>query len=147
MNKYPGISLGILETWYIKLFDLENKGYKQDIEYNTSILSEVQISNVLENPGSILVLKKFEEKFKEFDFEKNLKLAEVISENLMKNSKEIRMKTIEILLKFEPLEFEKSEDPEVEVSEAFTGPCMALPLLYDFEKTDIGFEFEKNKEL
>ena len=52
-----------------------------------------------------------------------------------------------LLLKFSPLDYETNTDPEVEISETFEGPCLALPLLYEFEKTEIGFEFEKNKEL
>ena len=52
-----------------------------------------------------------------------------------------------LLLKVSPLDFETNSDPEVEISETFQGPCSALSLLYDFEKTEIGFEFEKNKEL
>jgi hypothetical protein len=65
----------------------------------------------------------------------------------MKNSRAVRLISLKILLQFDPLDFSPSSDPEVEISSTFTGPCIALPLLFEFEKTDINFEFEKNKEL
>jgi hypothetical protein len=74
-------------------------------------------------------------------------LADAISSNLMKNSRQVRLVSLKLLLQFEPLDFLTSADPEVEISSTFTGPCIALPLLFEFEKTAINFEFEKNKEL
>jgi hypothetical protein len=68
---------------------------------------------------------------------------EAISSNLIKNSREVRLVSLRLLQQFEPLDFEKGDD----ISETFQGPCLALPLLHDFERTAIGFEFEKNKEL
>ena len=63
LSGYPGMKFGILESWIKKLFDIQNKGYAQDVGYYTSVLADVKVSNVLENPTSILVLKKFEEAF------------------------------------------------------------------------------------
>ena len=63
LKAYPGMKFGILESWIKKLFDIQNKGYAQDVGYNTAVLADVKVSNVLENPTSILVLKKFEEAF------------------------------------------------------------------------------------
>ena len=149
LKGYPGMQYGILESWIKKLFDIQNKGYSQDIGYNTGVIADVKVSNVLENPASILVLTKFEEAFSDatFTFVENQNLIDALSSTLMKNSKEVRLCALRLLLKFTPLDFETNTNPEIEVSDTFQGPCLALPLLYDFEKTEIGFEFEKNKEM
>ena len=41
LKGYPGMKFGILESWIKKLFDIQNKGYAEDIEYNTGVLADV----------------------------------------------------------------------------------------------------------
>lgn len=71
-----------------------------------------------------------------------------MTSNLLKNCHEIRLLTLQILKKFEVLKYEKAEDDTVEVSENFKNqPCDCINVMYEFEKTPIGFATEKNKEM
>ena len=66
----------------------------------------------------------------------------------MKNSRQIRLKTLLILKRFEQLGFIEPSDPEIEISENYQNKkCNCIDLMYDFEKTEIGFTYEKSKEM
>lgn len=66
----------------------------------------------------------------------------------MKNSREVRLKTLLILKRFEYLQFVQPSDPEMEMSDHYKDQkCNCIDLMYDFEKTDIGFAYEKDKEM
>ena len=41
LSGYPGMKFGILESWIKKLFDIQNKGYAQDVGYYTTVLADV----------------------------------------------------------------------------------------------------------
>ena len=62
----------------------------------------------------------------------------------MKNSTQLRQQTLVILKRFETLKFVDVADREL--SEHFKGQfCECIQLMEDFEKTEVGFAFEKNK--
>ena len=58
-----------------------------------------------------------------------------------KNSREIRLLSLEILLGFESLTFEQKEDQ----AEEYKKECNIVELMYNFEKDEISFTSERTK--
>ena len=91
----------------------------------------------------------------------HLELAKTLSRNLAKNSRTLRLTTLELLLAlFDPLVYRKVEDlPEREgetfktdkdrdtIKEHYTAWCNIIELLSEFENTEISMETGKQKAL
>jgi hypothetical protein len=134
----------------LELICLNNLGFEESIEYHTFALNNLMDSHIVENPSDILLLRNFRvmHETSTFFYSDMKDLAEALSSNLCKNSRELRLETLQVLLRFELLHFEKPQDPEAEISELYTNekPCEIIQLMWDFERTTIGFKYEKDKE-
>ena len=101
---------------------------------------------VVENPSNIHLLRRFAQKTvgSTFSFGEHGSLVQALRTNLMKNSTQLRQQTLVILQRFETLKFIDVADREL--SDHFKGQlCECIQLMEDFEKTEVGFAFEKNK--
>lgn len=101
---------------------------------------------MIENPSNIHLLRRFAQKTagSSFSFGEHGSLVQALRTNLMKNSTQLRQQTLVILKRFETLKYVDVADREV--SEHFKGQlCECIQLMEDFEKTEVGFRFEKNK--
>lgn len=72
------------------------------------------------------------------------KLFNALASNLAKNSREIRLLTLNLLRRFQPLNFLGAKDGIEQYSEK--NPCNCIEIMYEFEKADIGFHTEKSKQ-
>ena len=83
----------------------------EDILYSASILNHITVKDLIENRSSILVLNKFIEQFsgQKFSYAKDQDLAEALSKNLMKNARQIRLKSLTILKQFEVMTFVEAD--------------------------------------
>ena len=72
-------------------------------------------------------------------------LFRALSQNLRKNCTQLRQQTLVILKRFETLKYVEVKGREV--SDRYKDSlCECIQLMEDFEKTEVGFAFEKNKE-
>ena len=129
---------------------MELYAYEEDIEYLQSTMGRVTAEQVVANPGRMVILRQCREQAegKSFTYAEDHDLAGALTSNLIKNSSAVRLETLHILLRFETLKFEKAEDPEKIVSDSFVDqPCRVLELMLQYEQKEIGFVYEKDKQL
>jgi hypothetical protein len=74
-------------------------------------------------------------------------LFTAIASNLKKNSRSLRLKSLEVLSRFEVLKFLRPEAQDANIDEHFDSSldCELVKLMKEFEETEIGFLFEKSK--
>lgn len=82
-----------------KIICLENQGYEENIDYHTNSCNHLTVQSVIENPADILILKNFRimSQNMDFTFKDHLALANALSGNLIKNSRAVRLETLQIL--------------------------------------------------
>ena len=81
----------------------------------------VEIGDVISNPSCALVLRKFLDRFseKQLCHKEHAELATSLIRNLLKNTHQIRILTLQILKKFQVLKYVEVLDDTVEVSEYY----------------------------
>ena len=83
--------------------DYENQSFEENILYQASIWRLATNEDVIRNPSNVLLLRTFykQNRQKTYSMKENVDLFEALSTNLMKNSRQIRLVTLQILLLFE----------------------------------------------
>ena len=81
-----------------------------------------------------------------FDLKEHSKLFDALSGNLIKNSRTLRLLSLNLLRRFRALHFLAVGEEQSSEQYATTKPCNCFELMYQFEKTEISFMTEKNKQ-
>lgn len=106
---------------------------------------EVNPSNLLALRILLKISKKSANKVL-FNLKEHSKLFDALSSNLCKNSRTLRLLSLNLLRRFEALPFLVADEEETGEQHAKTKPCDCFELMYAFEKTEISFLMEKNKQ-
>lgn len=157
---YPEVGLSWLTQ---NLMDLENQGQcaAENISYQAFVLAKVieksdemqaLVAILCQCPSNIVALrsllklcKKSTEKLM-FNMKDHSDFFDALASNLAKNSRTVRLLTLNILRRFQPINFagSKSADGAEQYSEK--KPCNCIELMYEFEKVEIGFHTERGKQ-
>ena len=103
------------------------------------------------NPSNLLALRillsvcKQSSNKKMFDLTNDQDLFKALNTNLIKNSRTLRLLSLNILRRFKSLNFLATEEELYSDQYSPSKPCDLFELMYTFEKTEIGFETEKSK--
>ena len=71
-------------------------------------------------------------------------MFDALARNLAVNSGTIRLLSLNLLRRFEPLNYVSGKEALEQYSEK--SPCNCLELMYEFEKAEIGFHTERTKQ-
>jgi len=122
LNQFEN-SAAVVSKVATQIFDLHNQGYAQLVQQSTQRLNQLRQPQVTPNfANDLLSLNAFittkDEEETLFKVEEHSEYCEELTQNLMKNSKEIRVASLRVLSqKFHALDYKQAKQDDEESGE------------------------------